>query len=115
MCKIIVPVLPTAREMEKLLQSLLDDKESDFSSALDTDVSHIDPVAQMDAIRITQVDIDGSSIEVQYDIEYSIYKGCRDMNIQDVIELHVFGDLTDEGWAFDEYVPPAKRTTVDEF
>ena len=115
MSKIIVPALPTAREMEKLLQSLIDDNESDFSSALDMDVSHIDPVAQMDAVRITQVDINGSTIEVQYDVEYSIYKGCRDMNVQDVEELHVFGDLTDDGWAFDEHIPPPKRTTVDEF
>lgn len=55
------------------------------------------------------------TIEVHYEVEYSIYKGCRDMNVQDVEELHVFGDLTDEGWAFDEHVPSPKRTTVDEF
>ena len=115
MRKIIVPALNTSREMEELVQTLIDDNTSNFSSALDIDVSHIDRVAQMDAVRITLVDINGSSIEVQYDVEYSIYKGCRDMNVQDVEELHVFGALTDEGWVFDEHVPPPKRTTVDEF
>jgi hypothetical protein len=37
------------------------------------------------------------------------------MDIVDSEELHVFGKLTDEGWAFDEHVPPPKRDTVDEF
>ena len=115
MFKIIVPSLPTAREMEKLLQALIDDNESDFSRALDLDVSHIDRVAQMDAAQITNVDINGTSIAVDYDVEYSIYRGCSDMNVQGVEELHVFGELTDEGWVFDEHVPPPKRSTVDEF
>lgn len=37
------------------------------------------------------------------------------MDVNDAESLHVFGDLTDEGWAFDEYVPPEPRSTVDEF
>jgi hypothetical protein len=57
----------------------------------------------------------GSDIEVTYELEYSIYNGCRDMNVVDSEELHVFGELTDEGWAFDQHVPPPKRDTVDEF
>lgn len=115
MGKIIVQSLPSAREMEKLLQSLIDDNENDFSDALDHDVSHIDQRAQVHAVRVTQVDINGSDIEVTYELEYSIYNGCRDMNVVDSEKLHVFGELTDEGWAFDEHVPPPKRDTVDEF
>jgi hypothetical protein len=115
MSKIIVAALPTAREMEKLLQSLIKDKESDFSDALDHDVSHIDQRAQVHAIRVTQVEIKGSQIAVTYELEYSIYNGCKDMDIVDSEELHVFGELTDEGWAFDEHVPPPKRDTVEEF
>ena len=115
MGKIIVPALPTAREMEKHLQSLLEDSESDFPRALDRDVSHIDRRAEVHAVRIMAVEISGSQIEVSYDVEYSIFNGCKDMNVEDAESLHVFGDLTDEGWAFDEYVPPPPRTTVDEF
>jgi hypothetical protein len=115
MGKIIVPALPTAMEMEKLLQSLIDDDESDFSNALDHDVSHIYQRAQVHAVRITGVDISGSKIAVSYDLGYSIYNGCRDMNVEDAEKLHVFGERTDEGWVFDEHVPPSKRTTVDEF
>lgn len=115
MRKIIVPALPNEREMVKLLQSLIDDNDSDFSHALDHDVSHIDQRAQVHAVLITQVDISKSEIEVTYELEYNIYNGCKDMNVVDSEELHVFGDLTDEGWAFDKYVPPPKRDTVDEF
>lgn len=115
MGKIIVQALPTEREMEKHFQSLIDDKKSDFSGVLDHDVSHIDQRAQVHAVRVTQVDINGSDIAVTYELEYSIYNGCKDMDIVDNEELHVFGELTNEGWAFDEYVPPPKRDTVDEF
>ena len=115
MGKIMVPALPTERAMEKHLQSLLEDNESDFSSVLDCDVSHIDRRAEVHAVRIMAVNISGSQIEVSYDVEYSIYNGCKDMDVNDAESLHVFGDLTDEGWAFDEYVPPEPRSTVDEF
>jgi len=115
MSKIVVPALPTEKQMERLLQSLIDDKESDFSNALDFDVSHIDQRAQVGAVRVTNVDITGALIEVTYDVEYSIYNGCEDMNVQDAEELHVFGELTSGGWEFEKHVPPPKRTTVDEF
>ena len=113
--KIIVPALPTERAMEELLQSLIDDNDSNFSNALDHDVSHIDQRAQVHAVRVTQVDIRGSEIELIYELQYSIYRGCADMDVVDSEELHVFGDLIDKGWAFDEYVPPPKRDTVNEF
>lgn len=115
MGKITVPALPTAKEMEKHLQSLIDDDESDFANALDYDVSHIDLRAQVYAVRVTQVEIHGSRIVVTYELEYSIYNGCADMDVQDSEELHVHGDLTADGWAFNEHVPPHKRSTVEEF
>jgi hypothetical protein len=115
MGKIIVPALDTEREMEKLLQSLVDDDESDFSNALDHDVSNIDQRAEVYAVQITAVVISGNKIEVSYDLDYSIYNGCKDMDVQDSVPLHVFGTLTDEGWAFDVHVAPPKRTTLDEY
>lgn len=115
MSKITVAALPTAREMEKFLQSLIEDNESDFSDALDLDVSHIDQRADVHAVRVTQVNIDGTVLTLTYELDYSIYNGCKDMDIVDSEELHVFGELTEEGWAFDKHVPPPRRDTVDEF
>lgn len=115
MGKITVAALPTAREMEKLLDSLANDMESNFRSALDFDVSHIDKRAEVYGTRITAVDMDEASIGVSYEVDYSIYNGCKDMNIDDSEGLFVAGVRTADGWAFEEYVTPPKRTTVDEF
>ena len=64
MGKITVQALPTEREMEKLLQSLVDDEESDFSGVLNLDVSHIDRSAKAYGVRITAVDLSTKSIVV---------------------------------------------------
>ena len=114
MSKIIVQALPTEAEMVELLQSLIDSR-SEFTNALDLDVSHIDWRAQVHVVQITQVGINGPYIEVSYKLEYSIYNGCKDMNVVDVEDLHVTGELTADGWAFDEHIPPPRRNTVEEF
>lgn len=115
MGKITIQALPTAREMEKLLGSLANVMESNFRSALDLDVSHIDQRAAVYGIRITDVDMDETSIGVSYEVDYSIYNGCKDMDIDDSEDLFVTGVRTADGWAFEEFVPLPKRTTVDEF
>ena len=115
MAKITVQALPTEREMEKLLQSLVDDEESGFSGVLDLDVSHIDRSAQVYGVRITAVDLSSASIGVSYEADYNVYNGCKDMNIDDSRDGFVTGFRTLAGWEFDEFVPPPKRDTVDEF
>ena len=37
------------------------------------------------------------------------------MDIDDSIDGVATGTRTDDGWEFEEFVPPPKRTTVDEF
>lgn len=115
MGKIIVHALPTATEMEKLIQSLVDDEESDFSGVLDLDVSHIDMRAQVYGVRITAVDLSSDSIGVSYEADYNVYNGCKDMDIDDSYEGFVLGVRTAAGWEFNDVVPPPKRDTVDEF
>jgi hypothetical protein len=115
MRKIIVQALPTAREMEELLQSLVDNKESKFSRVLDLDVSHIDMRAQVYGVRITDVDLSPDSIGVSYEVDYNVYNGCKDMDIDDFQDGFVTGVRTSAGWEFEEFIPPPKRNTVDEF
>lgn len=115
MGKIIVPELATAREMERHLQALVDDEQSAFRGALDLDVSHIDMRAQVYRVRITDVTIDGEAIGVSYEADYNIYNGCKDMDVDDSEEGFVEGIRTADGWLFEEFVPPPKRSTVDEF
>lgn len=115
MAKIIVPALATESQMLSHLQSLVDDEGSDFRGALDLDVSHIDGRAEAYGVRITDVDIGENSIGVSFEVDYSIYNGCKDMDVDDSDEGFVRGVRTEDGWAFDEFVPPSKRSTVDEF
>lgn len=115
MRKITVTAMLNAQEMESHLNSLANDTESDFRGALDLDVSHIDNRAEAYGVRITDVDMDATSISVSYEVDYSIYNGCKDMDIDDSEELFVSGVRTTDGWVFDESIPHPKRTTADEF
>lgn len=115
MGKITVSALPTARDMEKHLNTLVKNMQSDFRRALDLDASHIDPRADVYGIRITAVDMDENSIGVSYEVDYLIYNGCKDMDVDDSIDQFVTGTRTEAGWTFDEFVPPPKRTTIEEF
>lgn len=115
MGRIIVPALPTARDMERHLQSLVEDEESKFYSVLDLDVSHIDMRAQVYGVRITAVDLDATTISVSYDADYNVFNGCKDLAVDDSQDGVVKGVRTAAGWEFEEFLPPPKRTTVDEF
>lgn len=115
MGKIIIPALPTEREMERHLQSLVDDEESAFRGALHIDVSHIDRRAEIYGVRITAVDMDAATIGVSYEIDYNVFNGCKDMDVDDSDEGFVKGVRTPAGWQFEEHVPPEPRSTVDEF
>ena len=115
MGKIFVPALPTAMVMERYLKSRANDQKSASRGALDLDVSHIDMRAKAYGVRITDVSIDGEAIGVSYEVDYSVYNGCNDMDIDDSEEGFVEGVLTDGGWEFEEFIPPPKRTTLDEF
>ncbi|MBB1647964.1 hypothetical protein [Delftia sp. UME58] len=115
MAKISVPVQPTKREMQRHLQSLLDDEVSAFRGTLDLDVSHVDMRAQVYGVRISDVELGATTIGVSYEVDYNVFNGCKDMDIDDSEEGFVEGVLTDGGWRFEELVPPPKRSTVDEF
>ena len=114
MSTVTVQALSTTGEMERYLQSQVSAKEA-FIFALDCDVSHVDARAQVYDVRITAVEFDESSIGVSYEVDYTIYNGCKDMDVDDSEDRFVSGQRTPAGWEFKHYVQPPKRTTVDEF
>lgn len=115
MKKIVVSALPSTREMEEHLQSLVEERKSVFLGALDLDVSHIDMRAQVYGVRITAVDMNESTIGVSYEADYNIYHGCKDQDVDGSQEGFATGVRTQDGWLFEAFVPPPKRTTLDEF
>lgn len=112
---ITVAALDTPEQMRELLDSLANDDDSDFRRALDLDISHIDQRAQAFDVRFVDVEIKGDLIHAHYEMDYNVFNGCKDMDIDDTYEGCVTGIRVEDGWAFDEFVPPPKRDTVDEF
>jgi len=112
---ITIPALDTPEEMRELMESLAKDDESDFRMALDLDISHIDPRAQGFDVRFVDVEIKGNHIYAHYEMDYNVYNGCKDMDIDDTYEGSATGVRSADGWVFQEFIPPPKRDTVDEF
>lgn len=116
MGKIKIPVMDSTRETEAYLQSQVDgDEPGEFVKALDRDVESIDSRAYHYGTRITDVHIDGDTISVSYAVDYNIYNGCRDMEVDDSIEECAVGVRAGNFWEFDEFVPRPRRSTLDEF
>lgn len=46
-------------------------------------------------------------------LDHNVFNRCKDMDIDESEEGFVEGVLTDNGWRFEELVPPPKRSTVD--
>jgi hypothetical protein len=112
---ITIAALDTPEEMRELLESLANDDESDFRRALNLDISHIDQRAQAFGVRFVDVEIKGDHIHAHYEMDYNVFNGCKDMDIDDTYEGCATGVRSVDGWVFQEFIPPPKRDTVDEF
>ncbi|RYD76054.1 MAG: hypothetical protein EOP84_17420 [Verrucomicrobiaceae bacterium] len=84
--------------------------DGQFKETLDYEVAEYDERATIDEIEITEVEVAGDQITVQYSISYSAYYGCKDQDYADVAERWD-GDF----WLFDLFVPTPVRTTFEEF
>jgi hypothetical protein len=118
MPKITIPFLPKLRLVEFLHTQCQVDAESPrgpFNAALDLDVSHVDALAAVDRVEITDVDITPKSVVVSYDVHYGIFDGCKGVNLTSYLDKKITGHRTADGWAFDTFVMPQERSTVDEF
>ena len=67
---IIIPVLDTTKEMRELLELAANDDDSDFTWALDLDISHIDSRAQGFDVRVVDVEIAGKRIHAHLEMNY---------------------------------------------
>ena len=112
---ITIAALDSAEEMRELLESLANDNESEFRRALDLDISHIDLRAQAFDVRFVDVEMAHDRIHAYYELDYNVYNGCKDMDIDDTYEGCATGVRSAEGWVFREFIPQIKRDTVDEF
>jgi hypothetical protein len=115
---ITIPFLPKLRLVEFLQTQCQVDADSPrgpFNGALDLDVSHIDALAMVDRVTITDVDITQKSVVVSYDVHYRIFDGCKGVDLSSYLNKKVTGRRCGEGWEFDAFEIPEARSTVDEF
>lgn len=87
----------------------------EYSDALDKSASEHDDRAEVDEIIVTNVELEEDSVFIYYDVEFSAYYGCRDMNYSDTDEREICGTRKGRVFTFEKYIPPPKRTTFEEF
>jgi hypothetical protein len=56
-----------------------------------------------------------TTVEIDYQAEWTFHSGCRDMSAQDEIDGSFEGELVNGELVFDPFVPPEARSTHDEF
>jgi hypothetical protein len=106
--------LPDGLDDEELKDYLMANVE-DLYPAMDLEVNDFDDRAQVDDVTITQIDLTSDSINIEYDVEYSAYHGCRDANYADADQREIAGERIGNKFIFDTFSPPPKRTTYEEF
>ena len=87
----------------------------EIEGAMDLDVSDLDERAWVYEKRIREVELTKDSIFITYELAYDAYHGCRDINYSDTDERHMSGARQGNTFYFDEYIPPPRRTTFEEF
>jgi hypothetical protein len=107
--------VPIPEDETDLIAYFEDQLDSAFRDALNFDVVRQRDRAVLDDVRITDVTITEIGVEVSYEIQFSAYLGCRDMNWADEEYYCAFGKKQDEAWLFAHHKPWTPRSTHDEF
>ena len=97
---IIIPVLDTTKEMRELLELAANDDDSDFTWALDLDISHIDSRAQGFDVRVVDVEIAGKRINAHLEMNYNVYNGCKDIDVDDIHDAARWAMRSGDEWIF---------------
>jgi len=87
-----------------------------FLQAIDTDVSVHNDRAVLDDALIEEVEIDADgNVLVEYQLEFSWYYGCSNMDGSDEACGSVRGMRAGDKWIFEIPKPQERRSTLDEF
>ena len=89
--------------------------EGEFAQAIDWSVWEFDERAQVDELAVVGVQVDGLTVQVTYEIQFSAYYGCSDMDYADVDERVIHGVQVGPDWQFQRHVPVPPRTPFEEF
>jgi hypothetical protein len=102
-------------EDEEALKDYIVDNYEKFADALDYTANDHDDRAVVDEVRITHVDLGEDFVGISYEVDYSAYHGCRDMNYADTHERFVRGRREKREFVFKKFMHPPRRSTFEEF
>lgn len=88
------------------LKDLLNEHIEDMYPALDLDVTVRDMRANFLEAEVTWVDIDGNEVDVQYEVTYDAYYGCKDIDSGGTYEEALTGTIANGYVSFDRFISP---------
>ncbi|MFA8630553.1 hypothetical protein QT937_017325 [Xanthomonas campestris pv. campestris] len=97
------------------IKSYIEDNIASLYPAMDLIVDDHDDRANLDNVVIKKIHLSESDVDIEYDVEFSAYHGCKDQNYADSDRREINGDRTDSELIFKRFVAPPKRTTFEEF
>jgi hypothetical protein len=86
----------------------------EYSAALDDSADPHDDRAQVDEVRVTNVELTEDTVYISYEVDYSAHYGCRDMNYSETAERELVGDRTGRVFTFARFTQPEPRSTFEE-
>lgn len=98
---------------EDEIEGYFRDNIDDLRPAMDLELE--DDRAQVDEIGIENFEMSDDSVHIEYEIQYSAYYGCKDINYADVDQRVVSGRRNGRSFEFNVFVPPPRRSTYEEY
>ena len=93
---------------------LFQERVTELAPALDCDVADFDERARIDEIHIRAVDIEGDSIAITYELLFSAFYACSDIDYAGHHQRVVSGRREGDLWVFSPHVSLPPRSTLDE-
>lgn len=106
--------LPRLVRSDDDVQDWLSDNTEAWETALDRDVHYIDGRANYVSHAISRIDVTDGKVHVEYEVEYYMYYGCRDLNDAGIDEREISGDVRNGQIHFVTFVQPDEQAPNEE-
>ena len=112
--RVPIPKSDDPEDRPDLVAYFQDLTDEEFGSVLDLEVEELDDRAQVENISVKDVNADGDDVSITYELEFSAYYGCKDMDYSDTDERVVRGWCEGDHWVFSKHVATPRRYPNDE-
>jgi hypothetical protein len=111
----VLILIPGIIQTDAELASWLKQNKKKYFDAMNLDASQFDMRATVDAVTILGIEVDDQEVAINYEFDYSVYNGCKDMDYAGTAEERVVvGRRIGNSISFKRFFPVERRTTLDE-